>query len=75
MELVFFLFLPRKRLFSVLRLGADVDLSIVVERLMGRQRCDRFRDGVFDVLIARITSQNPRPHLGVWDGCRQEKIS
>lgn len=79
MELVFFLFLllhflPRKCLFSVLRLGADVDLSVVVESLMGRRCRNSFRDGVFDVLIARRTSQNPRPHLGVRDGCRQETI-
>lgn len=83
-ELVVFLFLLLLLFFrkfilpSLLSLGANVDLSFIVKRLLadlrGRRR-DWFRNSIFDVLAVQLTSQNPGPHLGVWDGCRQEEES
>lgn len=58
---------------SFLNLGANIDLSIIVERLLtdpGRRRGDWFRDYIFDVLIVLLG-----PHWGVWDGCKQEEES
>lgn len=80
-ELVLFLFLI---LFFLLRkcfllpssLGADVDLSLIVERLLtdfGTRRRSWFGNNVFDVLVVQLTSQNL--DLGVWDCCRQEEAS
>lgn len=69
-----FFFLRKFLLLSLLSPGANVDLSIIVKRLLvapRRGRCDWFWDNIFDVLAAQLTSQNARPHLGVWDSCRQ----
>ena len=74
--LLLLLFLRNSLLLSLLGRAANVDLSIIVKRLLAdlRGRCRNwFGDKVFDVLSVEFTFQNPGPHLGVWDGCRQEE--
>lgn len=74
--LLFLLFFIRKR---ILRLLLSVDLGVIVKGLLGagqrRRRRHWFGDNVSDVLDVRFASQNLRPHLGVWDGCRKEEGS
>lgn len=76
--LILLVFLGKFLRRSPLCLGANVDLSFIVKRLLMDLRgcrCDWFRDNVFDFLVVQFTSQSPGTHLGVWDGCGQEEES
>lgn len=75
---LFLFFLRKSLLLHSFSRSANIDLPVIVKRLhgdVGRWRCDWFEDYIFDVLVSQFTSQNPRLHLGVWDGCRQEEES
>ena len=70
------LFFCQRKYIHLFLLRANVDLSIIVERLLAdpwRWCCHWFRDKISDVLVVKCSSQKLRPHLGVWDGCGEEE--